>query len=59
MNTRSIVNKMDLFQNYVYSNSPDIIAVTETWLSEKIFDNEILPNNYTIIRKDRKLLVVE
>ena len=56
MNTRSIVNKMDLFQNYVYSNSPDIIAVTETWLSEKIFDNEILPNNYTIIRKDRKTL---
>ena len=54
MNTRSLVNKMDLFQNYVYSNSPDIIAVTETWLSDKIFDNEILPKNYTIIRKDRK-----
>jgi len=31
MNTRSIVNKLDLFQGYVYSHSPDIIGITETW----------------------------
>jgi len=36
----------------VYSHSPDIIGVTETWLSDKIFDNKILPSNYTIICKD-------
>ena len=27
---------------------------TETWLSDKILDNEILPYNYSIIRKDRQ-----
>jgi len=46
------VNKINVFQNYVYSRSPDIICVTETWLSDKIFDNELLPGAYTIIRKD-------
>ena len=39
-----------MFQNYVYS---DIIGVTETWLSDKILDDELLPSAYTIIRKDR------
>ena len=42
-----------MFQSYVYSHSPDIIGITEAWLSDKIFNNEILPSNYTIIRKDR------
>ena len=37
----------------MYSRSPDIIAVTETWLTDKILDNEILPSDYSIIRKDR------
>ena len=27
--------------------------MTETWLSDCIFDNEILPCNYTLFRKDR------
>ena len=53
MNIRSIVNKIDVFQNYVYSRSLDIVGITETWLSDKIFDNEILPSMYTIIHKDR------
>ena len=53
VNIRSIVNKLNQFQNYVYSRSFDIIAVTETWLSDKIFNNEILPSNYSIIRRDR------
>jgi len=34
----------------VYSKSYDI---TETWLSDTIYDAEILPYNYTIFRKDR------
>ena len=41
------------FQNFVYSRSFDIIAITETWLSDKIFNNEILPSNYSIIHRDR------
>jgi len=30
----------------------DIIAITETWLSNNIFTNEILPSCYTVLRKD-------
>ena len=36
--------------NYVYSSNFD---ATETWLSESVFDQEILPANYNIYRKDR------
>ena len=52
-NPRSIVNKLLNFQSLVYSKSFDIIGLTETWLSDCIFDNEILPCNYTLFRKDR------
>ena len=54
LNIRSIVNKINVFQSFVYCTFPDIIGVTETWLSDKIFNNEILPQNYSIIRKDRQ-----
>ena len=52
-NPWSIVNKLKQFQSLVYSKTPDIIGLTETWLNENIFDNEILPSNYTLFRKDR------
>ena len=54
LNNRSIVNKINTFQSFVYSRFPDIIAVTEIWLSDKIFDNEILPHNYSIVHKDHQ-----
>ena len=41
------------FQSYVYSQTFDIIGVTETWLSTNIFTNEIFPSCYTVLRKDR------
>ena len=37
----------------MFSRSLDIVGLTKTWLSDKIFDNELLPYAYTIIRKDR------
>ena len=52
INPRSIVNKLKQFQSLVYSKSLDLIGLTETWLNEYIFDNEILPSNYTLFRKD-------
>ena len=36
----------------IYSHNFDIVGITETWLSSNIFDNEILPINYTIYRND-------
>jgi len=37
----------------IYSHNYGIVAITETWLSSSIFDNEILPTNYRIYRNDR------
>ena len=37
----------------MYSKSLDLIGLSETWLNKNIFDNEILPSNYTLFRKDR------
>ena len=53
LNIRSLVNKLSLFQAYVYLFNFDVICLSETWLSESVFDQEILPTNYSIYRKDR------
>ena len=49
----STTSKLKSFQDLVYGETLDVITITETWLNDKIFDNEILPNGYNIIRKDR------
>ena len=54
LNIHSIVNKINIFQSFVYSRFPVVIGVTETWLSDKLFENEILSHNYSIIQKDRQ-----
>ena len=53
MNTRSIVNKLTKFHSLIYSKGYDIIAITETWLSDNVLDQEIIPTGYTIYHKDR------
>ena len=52
-NAHSLGKQISKFQSYIYATDHDIIAITETWMSESIYSNEILPNNYNIIRKDR------
>ena len=54
LNSRSLVNKFTQFQAFVYSSAYSIICVTETWLSDHIYDKEILPSKFTIFRKDRE-----
>ena len=44
---------MSSFQSFVYTSHYQVIGVTETWLSPCIYDNEILPSQYTIFRQDR------
>ena len=53
INARSITNKLSQLQALVYLKSYDLICISETWLSNEFYDNEILPSNYTIFRKDR------
>ena len=52
-NTRSVKNKLSFIQSLVYSKSFHLLCITETWLSSDIADNEILPQGYTIYRRDR------
>ena len=53
-NARSLVKKLTHFQSFVLSTNFDIICVTETWLTDFIFNQELLPHNYIIHRNDRK-----
>lgn len=48
-----MANKLSHFQSFVYSSKISVIAVCETWLSDSIFDREILPNGYSIFRGSR------
>ena len=48
-----LVCNISRFQELVYTEEADIAMVTETWLHKDIQDSEILPADYTIVRKDR------
>ena len=52
-NSRSLVNKLSNFQSFVYTSNFNILCITETWLTDSVFDLEILPTDFTIYRKDR------
>ena len=54
MNARSIVNKMKVLELTVKQDDLDLVAITETWLHDKITDEEISIEGYTLIRNDRK-----
>ena len=40
------------FQDLVYSEQPDFVWVTETWLTDDVHNCEILNNSYYVYRKD-------
>ena len=47
------MNKLTFLQSIMLSTPFDLFCVTETWLTDQIYDNEIHPHNYTIYRRDR------
>ena len=49
---RSLINKLSLFQSFVYSTDFTFICLTETWLPDHVSDGEILPNDFALYRKD-------
>ena len=53
-NARSIVNKLEELELCIKEENLDIVAVTETWLTENISASEYCLEGYTLIRKDRK-----
>jgi len=60
MNARSLKaitptsNKLVELQNLVASHDVRFISITETWLNSSVLDGEILPQGFTIHRKDRE-----
>ena len=52
-NSRSIVKQLSKFQSFAYTSPHKIFAITETWLTDCVYDNEILPSGFNIHRKDR------
>ena len=41
VNARSIINKMDELESYVYALKPDLIMITESWAREDMSDAEL------------------
>ena len=54
MNFWSVLNKKAEFLNLIDLYQPHVITGTETWVSNFIVDNEVIPAkmNYTIFQKD-------
>ncbi|KXJ10081.1 hypothetical protein AC249_AIPGENE18642 [Exaiptasia diaphana] len=54
-NARSIVNKITSIALEIRMTAYDIIILTETHLDNTVFDTELLPENYTLFRRDREI----
>ena len=53
VNCRSLKNKEHQIDELIISESPDIIAFTETWLDNDMNSGEFLPPEYVSYRRDR------
>ena len=55
INFRSIINKRAEFLHFIQQNKPDIVIGSETWLTNDVLDNKIIPNEfqYSINRINR------
>lgn len=52
LNARSSINKLLDLEHLLLSTDPDVVTITETWLSKHWWSRNRAPN-YAIIRKDR------
>ena len=50
-NARSLRNKIDELRIMAQDYNPDIIGIVETWLTDNIYDSEIIIENYNMIRR--------
>ena len=53
INLQSITSKKEVIWEVLEIYSPDIITGCKTWLTSSILDNEVIPRNYKLYRKDR------
>nr|VZI00941.1 unnamed protein product [Spirometra erinaceieuropaei] len=52
-NAQCLLSKLDELKIYVDQTLPDIISITETWLSASVDDREVALSGYHLFRKDR------
>ena len=52
-NARSINHKLLFLQSITYCKSPDVVAITETWLTELTGNFEIFLSQYSIYKRDQ------
>lgn len=53
VNCRSALNKTVDLEWLLHVHEPHIVALTDTWLSDPVLDDEIIPADYYIARRDR------
>ena len=53
LNIQSLRNKIDHLNILLHDNNIDILCITETWLTNEIYDSEISIPGYSICRNDR------
>ena len=53
LNIRSLVHKLDSFKLWVALNKPNVITLSETWLSSDNLDTKLNITNYVLYRFDR------
>ena len=51
-NSRSMVNKLNLFQLFLSFSDYQIYAITESWCSYFALDNAIITPNFSVLNKD-------
>ena len=54
LNCRSLLPHIDELRLIFETNKPFLIAVTETWLRQSVYDEEISIAGFSVLRKDRK-----
>ncbi|BHF74287.1 hypothetical protein SprV_0401737200 [Sparganum proliferum] len=52
-NAQSLLSKLDELKIYVNRTLPDVISITEMWLSASVDDREVALSGYHLFRKDR------
>ena len=53
LNARSVLNKMDELRGLICNLNPGCVAVTESWLSDDVYDGPFLVGDYVLYRGDR------
>ena len=52
-NAQGLTSKFAILRDFIAENDPDVITITETFLTKDIKNEEFCPQNYVCHRKDR------